>query len=278
MLSEKRNTICITGASSGIGATTATYFLQKGWNVAATMRDIHSNHGLVPSDRLKLYSLDVTSKPSIELAVLEIFQDWGSIEAVVNNAGYGTVGIFEAASYEDMIKQFDVNLFGTMLVTQAFLPHFRSQRRGVFINISSVAGRCGFPLHSLYNSSKFAMEGFTESLWYELNPLGVQVKLVEPGAVATRFYGSSVRKLTSMDDSEYQKLQDACDKRRAQIKTRAASPRRVAKTIYKAATGRPKKLRYPVTTESWWLAIGLRILPHTRLRSIVRRVFLGPKT
>ncbi len=277
MVSEKRNTVCITGASSGIGAATATYFLQRGWNVAATMRDVHGNHGLVPSDRLKLYSLDVTSKPSIDMAVLEIFHDWGSIEAVVNNAGYGTIGLFEAASYEDMVKQFDVNLFGAMLVTKAFLPHFRSQRRGVFVNISSVAGRSGFPLHSLYNSSKFALEGFSEALFSELKPLGVGVKLVEPGSVATRFYGTSTSRLKTPEDTQYKKIQQACDEQCSKFRNHAVSPRKVAKTIYKAATGRPNKLRYPVTTEAWLLHIGLRVLPQRMMQSTISRLFLGPK-
>ncbi len=267
--------MCITGASSGIGATTATYFLQRGWNVAATMRDIHGNHGLVPSDRLKLYSLDVTNKPSIDMAVLEMLDDWGSIEAVVNNAGYGTMGLFESASYEDITRQFDVNLFGAMLVTQAFLPHFRSQRRGTFVNVSSVGGRCGFPLHSLYNSSKFALEGFSESLWHELHPLGIGVKLVEPGSVATNFYGPSARKLEPLQDGQYINMHKACAEQCKKLRSRGVSPRKVAKTIYKASTGRLSKIRYPVTAESWWLNVGLRILPHQTLRAIIGRFFLG---
>ncbi len=272
---EKRNTVCITGASSGIGAATAIYFLQRGWNVAATMRDIHGNHGLIPSDRLKLYTLDVTSEPSIRMTTLQIIHDWGSIEAVVNNAGFGTMGLFEAANYEDITKQFDVNVFGLMSVTKMFLPHFRNQRRGVFINISSVGGRAGFPMHTLYNSSKFAVEGFSEALWHELTPLGIGVKLIEPGSVATNFYGPSANILPPMDDHQYKKMQDICSLRCKKFRTKGVSPQKVAKTIYKAATGRKQKLRYPVTTEARWLSIGMRILPQRWLRNIVGRVFLG---
>ncbi len=243
--------------------------------MAATMRDIHGNHGLIPSDRLKLYTLDVTSEPSIRMTTLQIIHDWGSIEAVVNNAGFGTMGLFEAANYEDITKQFDVNVFGLMSVTKMFLPHFRNQRRGVFINISSVGGRAGFPMHTLYNSSKFAVEGFSEALWHELTPLGIGVKLIEPGSVATNFYGPSANILPPMDDHQYKKMQDICSLRCKKFRTKGVSPQKVAKTIYKAATGRKQKLRYPVTTEARWLSIGMRILPQRWLRNIVGRVFLG---
>ncbi len=275
---EKRNTVCITGASSGIGAATATYFLQKGWNVAATMRDIHGDHGLIPSDRLKLYTLDVTNEPSVKLAALQIIHDWGSIEAVVNNAGFGTMGLFEAATFDDITDQFNVNVFGLMSVTKVFLPHFRNQRRGVFINISSVAGRTGFPMHSLYNSSKFAVEGFSESLWHELTPLGIGVKLIEPGSIATNFYGPSANILAPMNDPHYNNMQDVCSSKCKKFRTRGASPGKVAKTIYKAATGKRQKLRYPVTPEARWLSLGLRFLPSHSLRKIVAHIFLGSST
>ncbi len=272
---EKRNTVCITGASSGIGAATAMYFLQRGWNVAATMRDVHGNHGLIPSDRLKLYTLDVTSEPSINMTALQIIHDWGSIEAVVNNAGFGTMGLFESADYQDITRQFDVNVFGLMSVTKVFLPHFRNQRRGVFINISSAGGRAGFPMHALYNSSKFAIEGFSESLWHELTPMGIGVKLIEPGSIATNFYGPSANILPPMDDPQYKKMQTVCSLRCKKFRTKGAHPQKVAKVIYKAATGRKQKLRYPVTAEARWLSIGMRFLPQRWIRNIIGRVFLG---
>jgi NAD(P)-dependent dehydrogenase (short-subunit alcohol dehydrogenase family) len=169
-------TILITGASSGIGKTAAIYFQQQGWQVAATMRNPANEHELDKLPNIKLFALDVTDESSIAKAVSESIAAFGTVDVVLNNAGYGTVGAFEAATDEQIKRQFETNLFGLMSVTRAFLPHFRQNNSGLFINISSIGGLVTFPLFSLYHSTKWAVEGFSESLQFELAGLGIGVK------------------------------------------------------------------------------------------------------
>lgn len=173
--------VLITGTSSGFGEATATYFAERGWNVIATMRNPASSQILRSGENVLVTKLDVEDRATIEAAIEEGVARFGRIDAVVNNAGYGLFSIFESASIEAVRQQFAVNVFGLMDVTRAILPHFRANRSGTIVNITSGAGVIGFPLASLYVSSKFAVEGFSESLSYELGSMGIQVKIVEPG-------------------------------------------------------------------------------------------------
>ncbi|HZH96384.1 MAG TPA: SDR family oxidoreductase, partial [Flavisolibacter sp.] len=185
-------TVFITGASSGFGLETAKFFQKKGWNVIATMRTPENDSALSALPNVIVSKLDVVDKQSIGNAVATGIERFGCIDVLVNNAGYGTLGVLEAASDEEIIKQFDVNVFGVINVTKAILPVMRKNKSGVIINISSVGGRITFPYFSLYHATKFAVEGLTESLQYELSPLGIQVKLIEPGGYKTKFAGSSM--------------------------------------------------------------------------------------
>jgi short-subunit dehydrogenase len=136
--------------------------------------------------------LDVLDLESIDNAIAAGIERFGKIDVVLNNAGYGLAGVFESTPRENMIRQFGVNVQGLFDVTQKVLPHFRKNKSGMFINISSVGGKVAFPFLSLYNSSKFAVEGFSEGLRWELEQIGIKVKLVEPGAVITDFGGRSM--------------------------------------------------------------------------------------
>ena len=185
-------TILITGASSGIGKATAIKFQKEGWNVVATMRTPEKEEELIQLENVLVTKLDVQDKATIKAAVAEGIQKFGSIDVVLNNAGYGLMGTFESASDEAIRRQFDVNVFGLFDVTKAVLPHFRANKKGTFINISSIGGQMTFPIMPLYHSTKFAVEGFSESLHYELAHLGINVKIVEPGGVATDFGGRSL--------------------------------------------------------------------------------------
>ena len=164
----------------------------RGWNVVATMRSVGRGHGLADLKNILVLRLDVQNQDSIDSAIVEAVIRFGRIDVVVNNAGYGMFSLFESASREAVQKQFDVNVFGAMDVIRSILPHFRTNRSGTIINVSSGAGVFGAAMASIYCASKFAIEGFSESLSYELAGLGIKVKIIEPGAAsATGFTARS---------------------------------------------------------------------------------------
>ena len=178
-------TIFITGASSGLGKDTAKFFQSKGWNVVATMRQPDNGSELAALDNVLVTRLDVLDPASINSAVQEGIRKFGRIDVLVNNAGYGAYGPLESFARENIVRQFNTNVIGLLDVTRALLPHFRQNRDGVIINISSIGGKMAFPLGALYHGTKFAVEGISESLSYEVAQFGGKVKLVEPGAIAT---------------------------------------------------------------------------------------------
>jgi NAD(P)-dependent dehydrogenase (short-subunit alcohol dehydrogenase family) len=176
-------TVLITGCSSGYGLETARHFHAKGWTVVATMRSPRPER-LPVSDRMRVLALDVTDPDSIAAALAES----GPIDALVNNAGVGVVGAFEATSMAHIRKVFETNTFGVMAMTQAVIPQFRERQAGVIVNVTSSVTLAAMPLAAAYTASKTAITGFTGSLAHELGALGVRVKLVEPGyAPTTRF-------------------------------------------------------------------------------------------
>jgi NAD(P)-dependent dehydrogenase (short-subunit alcohol dehydrogenase family) len=180
-----RKTVLITGCSSGFGRASALRFVAGGWNVVATMREPVPDAELDGRDDVLVTRLDVRDRASIAAAIDAGIARFGRIDAVVNNAGFGLHGIFEATPRERIEEQFAVNVFGVMDVTRAILPHFRKNRAGALVNVSSGAGVFTLPMISLYSASKHALEAFSESLSYELAPLGIRVKIVEPGGVTT---------------------------------------------------------------------------------------------
>lgn len=244
-------TILITGCSSGIGRQTALLFQEKGWNVSATMRSPEKESQLNGLGRVRVIRMDVTDPCGVESAVRETVETFGNLDVVVNNAGYGIFGPFEGASREQIRREFDTNLFGMFDVTRASLPHLRRSGDGILINISSMAGLHSLPFISLYASSKFAVEGFTECLFYELDPLGIRVKLVEPGNIVdTRFtwIPSSLDGVSESDRVLYEKMLAAVfafwDK--PERKNGRATDRDVAETVYRAATDESRRIRYMV--------------------------------
>ena len=160
--------VLITGCSSGYGRATAEMFLENGWNVIATMRSPEKASGLPASDRLCVLRLDVTDEASVDAAVRDAIVAFGGIDVLVNNAGIGLLSAFEATPRKTVREIFDTNTFGVMAVTQAVIPHFRERRAGTLINVTSSVAFNPSPLCSVYIASKFAIEGFTESLANEL--------------------------------------------------------------------------------------------------------------
>src|SRR6266436_6192005 len=187
--SGPNKTVLITGTSSGFGKTTARLFADKGWNVVATMRRPEVEKELAALDNVLVTRLDVQDHASIAAGIEAGIARFGRIDALINNAGFGLFGLFEATPPEKVREQFDVNVFGVMDVTRAILPHFRKNKGGLILNIGSGAGVFALPMISLYCASKFALEGFSESLSYELASQNIIVKIIEPGGVVSTNFG-----------------------------------------------------------------------------------------
>lgn len=186
-----KKTIFITGASAGIGKATAKLFAQKGWNVIATMRKPENEKELNLIDNVTLLPLDVTNLEQIKETTQKVLA-LGDIDVVFNNAGYALLGVLEAITDEQIVVQMETNFFGVVRVTQAFIPYFREKGSGLFITTGSSAGLMGFPVSSMYDASKWAIEGWSESLSYELAEFGIGIKTIEPGLVATEIGDRSV--------------------------------------------------------------------------------------
>lgn len=223
----------VTGSSRGLGLEIVKAALAAGQKVVATARDASAvTKALGAQENLLALDLDVTKPADSEAAVKAAVEKFGTVDVLVNNAGYGHFGPFEEASVEDVAKQFDVNLFGTMHVTRAVLPEMRKRKSGRVFNLSSIAGLQGFAMSSLYCSSKFAVAGWSESLSMELEPLGIQVTCVEPGFFRTEFLsGSSVQyvdaKLPEYDGGVKQ-LREWLD---GKHQTQEGDPKKLAETL-----------------------------------------------
>lgn len=239
-------TILITGSSSGIGRASARYFQSQGWNVIATMRTPESETELNQLDRVLVTRLDVEDTLSITTAVAAGLARFGQIDALLNNAGYGAYGPLEATPPEKIRRQFDVNVLGLLATTKALLAHFRANRSGTIVNVSSIGGRMTFPLGTLYHGTKFAVEGLSEALHFELAPLGVRVKIIEPGVIATDFGGRSFDLSNDESLTEYQPLVQSLFASFGPMMATASPPELVAEAIYRATTDETNQLRYEV--------------------------------
>ena len=236
--------ILITGSNSGIGKLTAELFAENNWQVIATMRNLNKAGDLNGKKNIHIYSLDITNLDSINSAKKNIINDFGKIDVVVNNAGFGVYGAFEMAKEEEIDRQFSVNVKGLMMVTKAWIPHFRENKEGLFINISSIAGLASYPLGSLYISSKWAVEGFTETLFYELRPFGIRLKLVEPGGFRTNFQTTSITWTNDPSIKGYEEKIKNVRKYRNDRQNSLPDPIHVAQKIYEAANDPSDRLRY----------------------------------
>ena len=275
--SSTRKTIMITGASSGIGAAAVRLFAAQGWQVVATMRDVAAGAGLAALDRVHVARLDVQDGASIDAALAAGIDRFGAIDALVNNAGYGEFGLFEAASPAAVQRQFDVNVFGVMNTIRAILPHFRARHGGAIVNVSSGAGMFALPLISLYSASKFALEGYTEGLSYELASQNIGVKLVIPhgGVTSTRF---SEKSFASFERSAALADYDAfIDRTTAQYGQMVAasniSADDVAAMIHTALTDGSTRLRYLIGDDARGFVKARRTLSEDAYMDFMRARF-----
>ncbi len=273
-------TIFITGTSSGFGKSAVQLFAANGWNVIATMRTPEKEEGLNQLPNVLVLKLDVQDEASIKEALQQGIGHFGSIDVLVNNAGYALRGIFELYSREQIQRQFDVNVFGLMAVTQQMIPHFRKQGHGLIINISSMGGRITIPLLSLYHASKFAVEGFSETLAYELSAVGIRVKLIEPGGVKTNFGTTSIEDVPNTV-ADYDEMIHYYQQNRPNITKHIENPnataQEVAEVIYGAATDGTDQMRYIVGKDAE-LYVNGRINNNDRgYQDIMSAYFLKPQ-
>jgi NAD(P)-dependent dehydrogenase (short-subunit alcohol dehydrogenase family) len=240
----------VTGSSSGIGHEIALILARNGFLTYATMRDLQKNSKLksIKNEEnlpLEFVQLDVTDLNSIRIAVQTIYDDVGRIDMLVNNAGYGLTGAFEDLSIEEIKTQFETNFYGLIRTTQAILPIMRKQKSGIIVNMSSGAGRFGYPMGSAYVRTKFAVEGLSESLSYEVEPFGIRVMLIEPGMIKTNFSNASIMAKKSIDpNSPYAPLMKSMEKGINQLLENASSAQLVANIAFNAMTSDKPKLRY----------------------------------
>ena len=235
-------TIFITGASSGLGKATAKLFAARGWRVIATMRHPEHETELTQLPGVQLLPLDVTDPAQIEATVQRAIA-LHPVDVVFNNAGYGLIGALEALSDEQITNLLNTNLLGVIRVTKAFLPHLRAKRSGRIISTTSIGGLIAFPLYSIYHAAKWAIEGWSESMSFELARYNIGIKTVSPGGIATDFTGRS------LEVAEHEAYADLLQKLLAGQNDSAhqaqfSSPEAIAEVVYEAATDQKDQLRY----------------------------------
>jgi len=272
MSNEKQKTIFITGSSSGLGRATAKHFASKGWRVIATMRNPAKETELNKIPNVILMALDVTNPEEIK-TVAEKVLAMGGVDVVFNNAGYGMQGPLEALTDEQIVRMIETNMLGAIRTTKAFVPFFREQRKGMFINTTSIGGLMTVPLNSMYHATKWALEGWGESMAFELKTLGIGLKLVEPGGMKTDFF---TRSFASVRHPAYDKLSDKVTAviTNPQMMASYSTPEQVAAVVYEAATDGTDRLRY-VAGEDGKATYGARLqVGEEAFRAGIERQFL----
>ncbi len=275
-MSTTAQTVLITGATAGIGRTTALHLAAAGYHVIATGRrqgELDKLRADVPALDLVVATLhDVTSSASIAKAVEEIDRLTGGhgVDVLVNNAGYGLVGPLTEISDSDLRKQYDTNVFGLMAVTRAFVPRMRERGRGRVINVSSMGGKMTFPFMGAYNSTKYAIESLSDALRYELNPFGIDVVLIEPGAIHTNFAETSMGPVQQYGDTAYGSAIAKAETLQKRMMSTAVGPVVVARAIHKAIRRRRPAARY---VAPWYgrFVIGLLAVMPTRVTDAAMR-------
>jgi short-subunit dehydrogenase len=263
-------TILITGATAGIGRTTALHLAKRGHRVIASgrkadqlasLRDEAQRTGVTIDTVL----LDVTRAESIAQAKVEVDRLTGGrgVDVLVNNAGYGLVGPLSEISDEDLRRQYDTNVFGLMAVTRAFLPAMRERRSGRIVNVSSMGGRMTFPFMGAYNSTKYAVESLSDAMRAELRPFGIDVVMIEPGVIRTNFADTSMSFVDQFTDSPYQGAIAKAQRIRDLMEKTASGPHVIANAIRKAVERRRPAARY-VAPFSTWLALWIKMVLPTR--------------
>ena len=253
----KNKVALVTGSSSGMGFATAIMLARAGIHTYASMRNLKKSKiitELASTENLPLQvvQLDVIDKKSVKEAITKIVTEKERIDVLVNNAGYGLFGSLEDISIEELKAQFETNFFGVIRVTQLVLPIMRKQKSGTIVNVSSVGGRIGLPVLSAYHSTKFALEGLSESMSYELEPFGIRVVIVEPGVIRTNIMNSSIIAKKAQDPKSpyFSLIQKVENNFKLMMENESSPPEEVAKVILGVVTSENPQLRYTVGNDA----------------------------
>jgi NAD(P)-dependent dehydrogenase (short-subunit alcohol dehydrogenase family) len=280
---EQQKVAIVTGSSSGIGYATSLLLARNRFHTYATMRNIEKSadiQEIANKERLPLQvmQLDVNNDASIRNSIEKIESENERIDVLVNNAGYGLVGAFEDLSVEEIKLQFETNFFGVIRLTQQVLPIMRKQKLGTIVNVSSGAGRIGFPGMSAYVSSKFALEGLSESMSYELEPFGIKLVIIEPGVIRTNFKKNSVMSEKSLDNSSispYSSIIQKIDSSISSMVEHATPPEEVAKAILHAVISNNPKLRYLVGNDMIMMSETKKSMSDEDFRKMMMQSIIG---
>jgi NAD(P)-dependent dehydrogenase (short-subunit alcohol dehydrogenase family) len=253
----KNKVALVTGSSSGMGFATAIMLARARIHTYASMRNLKKSKTiteLASTENLPLQvvQLDVNDKKSVKEAITKIVTEKERIDVLVNNAGYGLFGSLEDISIEEMKAQFETNFFGVIRVTQLVLPIMRKQKSGTIVNVSSVGGRIGLPVLSAYHSTKFALEGLSESMSYELEPFGIRVVIIEPGVIRTNIMNSSIIAKKAQDPKSpyFSLIQKVENNFKLMMENESSPPEEVAKAILGVVTSENPQLRYTVGNDA----------------------------
>jgi NAD(P)-dependent dehydrogenase (short-subunit alcohol dehydrogenase family) len=277
----KNKVALVTGSSSGMGFATAITMARAGIHTYASMRNLKKSKTiteLASAEKLPLQvvQLDVNDKKSVKEAISKIVTEKERIDVLVNNAGYGLFGSLEDVSIEEMKAQFETNFFGVIRVTQLVLPIMRKQKSGTIVNVSSVGGRIGLPILSAYQSTKFALEGLSESMSYELEPFGIKVVIIEPGAIRSNIMNSSIWAKKAQDPKSpyFSQLHKIKDHFKSMMENESSPPEEVAKVILEAITSENPQLRYTVGHDAATLIQARLNMPETQFKKMIVQNFL----
>jgi NAD(P)-dependent dehydrogenase (short-subunit alcohol dehydrogenase family) len=271
MTNSKR--IFITGSSTGLGRAAALRFARAGWQVVATMRRPDAAADLAAIPGISLLALDVTSLDHIQAAVRAALAS-GPIDVVFNNAGYGLAGPLEGTSDAQLVQEVDTNLLGVIRTTQAFVPHFRTRGSGLFINTTSIGGLVAFPFNSIYHATKWAIEGFSESVAFELAAFGIGVKTVSPGGIATDFVSRSMvlAEHPAYADQVAKTMAAFMDPQREALRS---SAEQIAEVVFEAATDGKNQLRYVAGADAKAMYARRLEVGDEAFRAAIGAAFLG---
>jgi NAD(P)-dependent dehydrogenase (short-subunit alcohol dehydrogenase family) len=273
MTDEKQKVIFITGSSSGLGRAAAKLFASRGWKVIATMRNPDSEKELTKIAGVTLMALDTTDLQQIQRVAEQVVSS-GGVDVVFNNAGYGLAGALEGLTDDQILRMVKTNMLGTIRTTKAFIPHFREKRSGLFINTTSIGGLMTVPFNSIYHATKWALEGWSESMAFELGQFGIGMKTIEPGGMKTDFFTRSF-------DTSRHPAYDAFVKRVMGVitdpkqMTTYSAPEQIAEVVYEAATDGKDQLRY-VAGEDAKAMYAMRLqMGDEAFRKAINQQFLG---
>ena len=280
-MQEQKNVALVTGSSSGIGFETSLLLARTGFHTYASMRNLEKSKNITEIANteklpLQVVQLDVNDGRSVKDAIDKIVAEKDRIDILVNNAGYGLFGSLEDISIEEVKAQFETNFFGVIRVTQQVLPVMRKQNsRGTIVNVSSVGGRIGVPILSAYQSTKFALEGLSESMSYELEPFGIRVVIIEPGFIRTNIINSSTSAKKALDPkSPYFSLMQKVENHfKSMMENASSPPEEVARVILQALTSENPQLRYTVGNDAATIVQARMNMPDEEFRKMVIQNF-----